>query len=146
MQQLTDTEQKWFDLILEARSSGLSDRTWCLQNNVPPSTFYYHIHKLRNKVIDLPASRSTIVPEAHEIVKLEVLDEDKLPAVSSYEEEPAVVQNTPTPVVKDGCPEVASMDSGFSARIHMENISVDISNSASEQIIRSVISALRQIC
>ena len=139
MHQLNATEQKWFDLIQEARSSGLSDRTWCLQNNVPPSTFYYHIHKLRNKVIDLPASRSTIVPEAHEIVKLEVLDEGKLPAVSSYEEELTIAQNTPTPVVESGCPEAT-------ARIHMKNVCVDISNSASEQIIRSVISALRQIC
>lgn len=146
MHQLNATEQKWFDLIQEARSSGLSDRTWCLQNNVPPSTFYYHIHKLRNKVIDLPASRSTIVPEAHEIVKLEVLDEDKLPTVSTYEEEPVVVQNTPTPVVETGRSEAASTDSGFSARIHMKNVCVDISNSASEQIIRSVISALHQIC
>ena len=146
MHQLNPTEQKWFTLIQEARSSGLSDKVWCHQNNVPTSTFYYHIRKLRNKVIDLPASRSTIVPEAHEIVKLEVLDEGKLPAVSSYEEELTIAQNTPTPVVESGCPEATSMDSGFSARIHMKNVCVDISNSASEQIIRSVISALRQIC
>ena len=144
MHQLNATEQKWFDLIQEARSSGLSDRTWCLQNNVPPSTFYYHIHKLRNKVIDLPASRSTVIPEAHEIVRLEVLDEDILPDAPSYKEESVVVKNTPTVALDRST--VVSMDSGFSARIHMNNVTVDIRSSASEQIIRSVISALRQPC
>lgn len=144
MHQLSATEQKWFDLIQEARSSGLSDKVWCLQNNVPTSTFYYHIRKLRNKVIDLPASRSTVIPEAHEIVRLEVLDEDILPDAPSYKEESVVVKNTPT--VELDRSTVVSMDSGFSARIHMENITVDIHNSASEQIVRSVISALRQPC
>ncbi len=146
MQQLNATEQKWLDLIQEARSSGLSDKAWCQQNNVPTSTFYYHIHKLRNKVIDLPASRSTIVPEAHEIVKLEILDEGKLPTVSSYEENPVVVQNVSAPVDEPDRPAVVSMDSDFSARIHMGSVTVDINNSASEQIIRSLISALRQSC
>ena len=144
MHQLTATEQEWFDLIQEARSSGLSDKVWCQQNNVPTSTFYYHIRKLRNKVIDLPASRSTVIPEAHEIVRLEVLDEDMLPDAPSYKEESVVVKNTPAMELDRST--VVSMDSGFSARIHMENITVDIRNSASEQIIRSVISALRQPC
>ena len=144
MHQLTATEQKWFDLIQEARSSGLSDKVWCQQNNVPTSTFYYHIRKLRNKVIDLPASRSTVIPEAHEIVRLEVLDEDMLPDAPSYKEESVVVKNTPAMELDRST--VVSMDSGFSARIHMENFPVDIRNSASEQIIRSVISALRQPC
>ena len=144
MHQLTTIEQKWFDLIQEARSSGLSDKVWCQQNNVPTSTFYYHIRKLRNKVIDLPASRSTVIPEAHEIVRLEVLDEDMLPDAPSYREESVVVKNTPT--LESDSSTAVSMDSGFSARIHMENITVDIRNSASEQIIRSVISALRQPC
>ena len=144
MHQLNPTEQKWFTLIQEARSSGLSDKVWCLQNNVPTSTFYYHIRKLRNKVIDLPASRSTVIPEAHEIVRLEVLDEDMLPDAPSYKEESVVVKNTPAMELDRST--IVSMDSGFSARIHMENVTVDIRNSASEQIIRSVISALRQPC
>ena len=144
MHQLSATEQKWFDLIQEARSSGLSDKVWCQQNSVPTSSFYYHIRKLRNKVIDLPASRSTVIPEAHEIVRLEVLDEDMLPDAPSYREESVVVKNTPT--LESDSSTAVSMDSGFSARIHMENITVDIHNSASEQIVRSVISALRQPC
>ena len=77
MHQLNATEQKWFSLIQEAISSGLSDKAWCLQNSIPLSTFYYNIRRLRNKVAGLPACRSTVIPEDHEIVKLEKAREHK---------------------------------------------------------------------
>ena len=77
MHQLNATEQKWFSLTQEARSSGLSDKAWYLQNSIPLSTFYYNIRRLRNKVAGLPACRSTVIPEDHEIVKLEKAREHK---------------------------------------------------------------------
>lgn len=140
--QLNATEQKWFDQIQEARSSGLSDRAWCLQNNVPSSTFYYHVHKLRGKIADLPPSRSTLAPEIHEVVKVEILDEDDLP-VSSYKKDPVIVQDDPIIGPDNNSTPKSSV---FSARLQVENFTVDISNSASEQIILSVIKALRQSC
>ena len=39
------TEEEWFQLIQECRTSGLSDKEWCRQNNVSLSNFYYHIRK-----------------------------------------------------------------------------------------------------
>ena len=146
MHQLNATEQKWFSLIQEARSSGLSDKAWCLQNSIPLSTFYYNIRKLRNKVSGLPACRSTVIPEDHEIVKLEVLDDDKLAAIPSYEEKPVVVPGASALAAEPDHPAVIAMDSGYSARIHIGKLTVDIGNSASEQVIRSVISALWQSC
>lgn len=140
--QLNATEQKWFDLIQEARSSGLSDRAWCLQNHIPSSTFYYHMRNLRNKAADLPAARGTVAPEIHEVVKVEILDEDDLP-VSSYREDPVIVHDDPVIEPDNGS---APKSSGFSARLHVENFTVDISNSASEQVILSVIKALKQSC
>ncbi len=142
--QLNATEQKWFDLIQEARSSGLSDKAWCLQNHVPSSTFYYHVHKLRSIVADLPAARSTMAPEIHEVVRVEILDEDDqgLP-VSSYKKDPVIVQDDPI-IEPDN--NSTPKNSGFSARLQVENFTVDISNSASERIILSVIKALKQSC
>ena len=138
--QLSTTEQKWFNIIQEARSSGLSDREWCMQNHVSLSTFYYNIHKLRNKAADIPAARSTIAPEYHEVVKVEILDDD-LP-ISSYKKDPMVVQRNPIIDTDRG----SSQNDLFSARLRIENFIVDISNSASEEIILSVIKALRQPC
>lgn len=139
--QLNATEQKWFDLIQAARSSGLSDRDWCQQNSVPASTFYYHIRKLRDKVIDLPAARSTVAPEVHEVVKVEVLDENELSA-SSNKKESVVAQD-----VSFIGPRIDTLEeSCFCTRIQADNLVVDFSNRASEQIVLSVIRALRQTC
>ncbi len=142
MQQLTDIELKWFNQIQEARSSGLSDYEWCRQNNVATSTFYYHIHKLRDKAADLPANRSTIVPETHEVVKIELCEGDQLLMSPSFEEEPAAAHIAPT--LDTSSKTLTKSD--FSTRLQMGSITVDFSNSACERIILSVINALRQPC
>lgn len=40
---------KIYELVMQCRQSGLSDRQWCLDNNIVPSTFYYWIRKLRQR-------------------------------------------------------------------------------------------------
>ena len=142
MHQLTDIERKWFNQILEARSSGLSDWEWCRQNNIATSTFYYHIHKLRDKVADFPASRRTVVPEAHEVVKLEIREDEPLIIPTSYEDEKVPSHILPT---LDRC-NSATAECDFSARLQMGDITVDFTNSACDRIILSVINALRQSC
>lgn len=52
------TEEDWFQLIQECRTSGLSDKEWCRQNNITISNFYYHIRQLTKK----PA-RSLLIKE-----------------------------------------------------------------------------------
>ena len=58
---------KIYELVMQCRQSGLSDRQWCLDNNIVPSTFYYWIRKLQQRACyDLPetASRRENVPVA----------------------------------------------------------------------------------
>ena len=58
---------KIYELVMQCRQSGLSDRQWCLDNNIVPSTFYYWIRKLQQRACcDLPetASRKGSVPVA----------------------------------------------------------------------------------
>ncbi len=46
---------KIFQLVMECRQSGLSDRQWCIEHEINPSTFYYWIKKLRDKACyDVP--------------------------------------------------------------------------------------------
>lgn len=71
------TEEDWFQLIQECRTSGLSDKEWCRQNNITISNFYYHIRQLTKKACQIPASKRTSSREHHEIVPLKVLDEEK---------------------------------------------------------------------
>ena len=37
----------WLERITQCRSSGLTDRQWCIENGIPVSTFYYHVRALR---------------------------------------------------------------------------------------------------
>ena len=46
---------KIYELVMQCRQSGLSDKQWCLDNNIAPSTFYYWIRRLQQKACyDLP--------------------------------------------------------------------------------------------
>ena len=44
-----------YELIMECRSSGLSDAQWCLEHGIKPGTFYNWVSKLKKKACyDLP--------------------------------------------------------------------------------------------
>ena len=49
--------QRQYELIMECRSSGMSDAQWCLQQGINPGTFYNWVSKLRKKACyDIPES------------------------------------------------------------------------------------------
>lgn len=41
-------------LILECRTSSLSDRAWCLKNGINPDTFRWWVTELKKKKYDIP--------------------------------------------------------------------------------------------
>ena len=50
----TLNDEHWLNLIIQYRSSGLTDRQWCIENGIPVSTFYYHVRALRQKTCEVP--------------------------------------------------------------------------------------------
>ncbi len=40
---------KIYEIVMQCRKSGLSDRQWCLDNGIVPSIFYYWVRKLRQR-------------------------------------------------------------------------------------------------
>ena len=46
----TSKDDHWLELISQCRSSGLTDRQWCVENGIPVSTFYYHIRAVAQKM------------------------------------------------------------------------------------------------
>ena len=56
MNQMSTTlnDEHWLNLITQCRSSGLTDRQWCIENGIPVSTFYYHVRALRKKACEVP--------------------------------------------------------------------------------------------
>lgn len=64
-----------YRIIMECRSSGLSDHQWCLEHGIKPGTFYNWVKRLRQKgCSDLPAAagRSNIKQSLkQDVVKLD---------------------------------------------------------------------------
>lgn len=73
------TAEEQYQLIMECRSSGLSDYQWCTEHDVNPGTFYNWVKRLRKKACyEIPPATGRNnykpVPE-QDVVKLEVISE-----------------------------------------------------------------------
>lgn len=76
-------------LIMECRSSGLSDYRWCEQNGIHPGNFYNWVSKLKKKgyTFPEPASKTKPIPNIQDVVKVDVINRE-------IETESKVEQNT----------------------------------------------------
>jgi transposase-like protein len=49
--------EEQYALVIECRSSGLSNQQWCMQHDIKPGTFYNWVKRLRQKACyDIPAA------------------------------------------------------------------------------------------
>ena len=62
-----------YQLIMECRSSGLTDYQWCKEHGIQPGTFYNWVSRLRKKDChDIPDSREHLsTPAVQEVVRLD---------------------------------------------------------------------------
>lgn len=78
------TADEQYQLIMECRSSGLSDYQWCTEHNINPGTFYNWVKRLRKKACyDIPSAtgRGDYKPALKpDVVKLEVIPDHQNPA------------------------------------------------------------------
>ena len=71
-----------FDMIMECRSSGLSDYSWCKQHGISSSTFYYWIKQLKKTGANLPeplVKEDCFPNQKQDVVKLEIVDDVSAP-------------------------------------------------------------------
>lgn len=70
---------KQYQLVLECRSSGLSDHQWCLEHDINPGTFYNWVKRLRKKAcyeIPKAAGRNDYHQDnPQEVVPVEIVPE-----------------------------------------------------------------------
>ena len=45
------TADEQYQLIMECRSSGLSEYQWCTEHNINPGTFYNWVKRLRKSLL-----------------------------------------------------------------------------------------------
>ena len=121
---LSEKDKYWFDLIQECRASGKTDYQWLEENNIAAPTFYYHVRKLREKACKIPSKRATREAEIQEVVPMFVDDK------------PELVQ----PVHRVHESDIIAV------RIDFHGIVLEISSSATQDIIQNTLSALQTIC
>ena len=66
-----------YALIMECRSSGLSDQQWCMQHDIKPGTFYNWVKRLRRKACyDIPAAtrrENLTAAVKQDVVKVDII-------------------------------------------------------------------------
>lgn len=67
------TADEQYRLIMECRSSGLTDYQWCIEHNIKPGTFYNWVKRLRQKGgNEVQAAARFKSPVKQEVVKIEL--------------------------------------------------------------------------
>lgn len=62
-----------FRLIMECRTSGLTNHEWCLQNDIKPGTFYNWVRRFQQKgYTEIPDAIDGHVPCRQEVAKIEL--------------------------------------------------------------------------
>lgn len=60
-----------YRLIMECRSSGLTDYQWCMEHDIKPGTFYNWVKRLRQKgYANVPSASKRGKPVRQEVVKI----------------------------------------------------------------------------
>ena len=111
--------EEWKEIITTARESGLSDKDWCLANDVSVYTFYYNVRRLRRHSCEVPATASQHKQLQNKVVPLEIVN-------SQDDLSPTSLNQRTTPI-----------------SINCNGISVSIENSAAPDAIQAVVKALR---
>lgn len=114
--QITALDHEWQKRIEEARASGLTAHAWCRENNIPISTFYYHLRRIRR------------------MSQYEQDDFDEKTSIPVQEQAVVCVQTMD--------PERLTMTDERIARIRNGSVYADIFSQAKEDQIRSIIDAL----
>ena len=114
------SQDHWLELISQCRSSGLTDRQWCIQNGIPTSTFYYHVKALRKKACEIPET-SVAATQKQEVVQIPLWGNR---ITSGYR-------------FRVSSPSVC---------LEMQGIRIEIHEQAGADVIRNTLLALRQLC
>lgn len=128
------SQDEWFQLIQECRSSGLSDRTWCEQHGILVSSFYNVVKRLRKSACGIPLSsnRRTYALDLTFASRQGAVQIDLCP--DPYPEA--------VPPAKQMCP-APYLDNSHTIEFMMDNVSLKVSNSADPFLLQQIIRMLR---
>ena len=85
-----------YKIVMDCRTSGMSDFQWCKANGINPSSLYRWVQKLKTAGNDIPdkVNGSVIKNLPQDIVKLEVLPADPPYAFDTEQNTPSITNFT----------------------------------------------------
>ena len=122
MNQMSTTlnDEHWLNLITQCRSSGLTDRQWCIENGIPVSTFYYHVRALRKKACEVPEAVDAAA-QKQEVVQIPLWEMEQHTSDTVALHMPSIC-------------------------LEIQGIRIEIHEQAGADVIRNTLLALRQLC
>ena len=75
------SDQEWLQLITECRQSGLSDKAWTELHDIPSSSFYNAVSRLRKNACTIPEPTGTtpmldLTSNKQDVVQIDILPDD----------------------------------------------------------------------
>ncbi len=93
------SEEKWRERILACQNSGLPVSLWCRENHIAPGSYYRHLRKLRENLIEenqiVPITSPTPQTNARSVKEIQItMGEMKitLPETASEKQLRAILQ------------------------------------------------------
>lgn len=127
------TADEQYQLIMECRSSGLSDYQWCTEHNINPGTFYNRVKRLRKKACyDIPSAtgRGDYKPALkQDVVKLEVIPDQQSTVIPT-------AGNTGFPLG----------ETSLAIEIMLGNASIKISNDVDPRLLSQILKTVTGTC
>lgn len=138
------SDEEWFNFLKECRSSGMSDKDWCIMHGIHPSTLYKVIKRLRQKACNIPNHEGKTISLKQEVVEVASIDENGVMTKPQVQERMAPtdekVQMFPfTPTATE-----PQLDA--TVRIVMPSgVKVEMSNNANAATIRNILGVLQTL-
>ena len=124
------SREEQLKLIMECRSSGLSDYQWCEAHGIHSGTFYNWVSKLRKAGVTIPDSKSKHLgtPLHQEVVKVDLVS-NPAPATTIMEQNTRILAMPTT-------------DASVAMEIVMGNSTIRFFNNTNPDLIRITLQCL----
>lgn len=127
------SREEQLQLVIQCRTSGLSDCKWCRQHGIPKTTVYDMAKRLQKAGYQVPESKWTYsrLPEKQELVKIELLSKEV--ESSTITEENTTLATNQVVTESNSLPAV---------EIHMAGTTVSFFNNTSPEILKYTLELL----
>ncbi|MBO6240631.1 MAG: helix-turn-helix domain-containing protein [Butyrivibrio sp.] len=136
------SDEQWINFLKECRSSGMSDKDWCIMHGIHPSTLYKVIKRLRQKACEIPDHEENTVSLKQEVALVASIDENGVLTKTQLPESvPLQVSDTSMMPLTTSCKE---RQLETTVRIVMPSgVQVEMSNNANAATIRNILGVLQ---